>query len=203
MQGYEREKLRRELDEALLPFRLARKGACGGMGWLWSVRQALGLPVDEVARRLGVRRWEVHRLEKSEKNSRIMLASLSRAAKGLGCELVYALAPKEGTLEELAAEQRAAHKEALEKKREERAAQKKPWLEEIGWREKFLGSMRTLLRREGFRVRPRKTERGVEKEQAAFREAKKLAGVAGGMGRVMSKSASQRVSKPAGRRAKE
>jgi hypothetical protein len=38
-------------------------------------------------------------------------------------------------------------------------------------------------------VRPRKTERGVEKEQAAFREAKKLAGVAGVMGRAMSKSA--------------
>jgi predicted DNA-binding mobile mystery protein A len=193
MQGYEREKLRRELDEALLPFRLARKGACGGAGWLKSVRQALGLPVDEVARRMGVRRWEVHRLEKAEKDSRIMLSSLRRAAKGLGCELVYALAPKEGTLKELAAEQRAVHERALAKKREEREAQKKPWLEEIGWREKFLGSMRTLLRREGFRVRPRKTERGVAKEQAAFRETVKLAGLAGKMGRVMSKSASQRA----------
>jgi len=189
MQGYERENLRRKLDEELLPFRLARKKACGGTGWLKSVRQALGLPVDEVARRMGVRRWEVHRLEKAEKDSRIMLASLRRAAKGLGCELVYALVPKEGTLKDLAAEQRAAQERALTKKREEREAQKKPWLEEIGWREKFLGSMRTLLRREGFRVRPRKTERGVEKEQAAFRESKKLAGVAGVMGRAMSKSA--------------
>jgi transcriptional regulator with XRE-family HTH domain len=174
MQGYEREKLRRELDEVLLPFRLARKGACGGTGWLWSVRQALGLPVDEVARRLGVRRLEIHRLEKSEKNSRIMLASLRRAAKGLGCELVYALAPKEGTLEELAAEQRAAHKRALEKKRERREAQRQPWLEEIGWREKFLGAMRTALRREGVRVRPRKTERGVARQQEEFREAKEV-----------------------------
>jgi len=123
-----------------------------------------------------------------------MLASLRRAAKGLGCELVYALVPKEGTLKDhLAAEQRATHEKALATKREKREAQKKPWLEEIGWREKFLGSMRTLLRREGFRVRPRKTERGVEKEQAAFREAKELAGVAGMMGRAMSESASQRV----------
>jgi predicted DNA-binding mobile mystery protein A len=174
MQGDEREKLRRELDEALLPFRLARKGACGGTGWLRSVRRALGLPVDEVARRLGVSRWEVHRLEKSEQNSRIMLASLRRAAKGLGCELVYALTPKEGTLEELAAEQRAKHEKALAKKREEREARKKPWLEAIGWREKFLGAMRTTLRREGVRVRPRKTERGVAKQEEKFREAKRL-----------------------------
>jgi hypothetical protein len=59
MQGYERDKLRRELDEALLPFRLARKRkgdgtGWGGTGWLKSIRQAVGVPVDEVARRLGV-----------------------------------------------------------------------------------------------------------------------------------------------------
>ena len=56
MQGYERDKLRRELDEALLPFRLARKRkgdgtGWGGTGWLKSIRQAVGVPVDEVARR--------------------------------------------------------------------------------------------------------------------------------------------------------
>jgi transcriptional regulator with XRE-family HTH domain len=182
MQGYEREKLRRELDEALLPFRLARKrrggGAGGGAGWLRSLRQALGVPVEEMARRMGVSRWEIHRLEKSEENQRIMLASLGRAAKGLGCELVYALVPKEGTLEELAAEQQAAHKRALGEKREKREAQRQPWLEEIGWREKFLGAMRTALRREGVRVRPRKTERGVAKQQAEFKETMKLAGLA-------------------------
>lgn len=179
MQGYERDKLRRELDEALLPMRMMRKRKGGGTAWLKSIRQAVGLPVDEVARRLGVSRWEVHRLEKSEQNSRIMLASLRRAAKGLGCELVYALTPKEGTLEELAAEQRAKHEKALAKKREEREARKKPWLEAIGWREKFLGAMRTTLRREGVRVRPRKTERGVAKQEEKFKETMKLAGLAG------------------------
>jgi transcriptional regulator with XRE-family HTH domain len=178
MQGYEREKLRRELDEALLPFRLARKRrggvAGGGDGWLKSIRLAMGIPVDELVRRIGVHRREIHRLEKSEKSSRIMLASLGRAAKGLGCELVYALVPKEGTLEELAAEQRAAHRKALEKKRERREAQRQPWLEEIGWREKFLGAMRTALWREGGRVWPRKTEREVAKQQAEFRETVKV-----------------------------
>ena len=174
MRTYERDSLRKELDEALLPFRLVRKRkgdgkGWGGKGWLRSIRQAVGVPVDEVARRLGVCRWEVHRLEESEKNSRIMLATLSRAAKGLGCELVYALIPKEGTLEDLAAEQRAARNEALESKREEREAKKEPWLERIGWREKLLGNLRTILRREGIRVRPRKTERGVAKQQEEYK----------------------------------
>jgi hypothetical protein len=159
--------------------------------------------VDEVARRLGVCRWEVHRLEESEKNSRIMLATLSRAAKGLGCELVYALIPKEGALEDLAAEERAASKRVLESKRAERAAEKKPWLEAIGWREKLLGSMRTLLRQEGFRVRPRKTERGVAKQQAEFAQTVKLAGMARVMGPLMSELAGQRAGKPVGERAEE
>ena len=178
MQGYERDKLRRELDEALLPFRLARKRkgdgtGWGGTGWLKSIRQAVGVPVDEVARRLGVCRWEVHRLEESEKNSRIMLATLSRAAKGLGCELVYALIPKEGALEDLAAEERAASKRVLESKQE------------------------------GFRVRPRKTERGVAKQQAEFAQTVKLAGMARVMGPLMSELAGQRAGKPVGERAEE
>jgi transcriptional regulator with XRE-family HTH domain len=203
MQGYERDNVRRELDEALLPFRLVRKRKGGGMGpdgdgWLRSIRQAVGVPVDEVARRLGVCRWEVHRLEESEKNSRIMLASLSRAAEGLGCELVYALIPKKGTLEDLAAEQREVRERARERRCEEREAKRKPWLEEIGWREKFLGSMRTLLRREGFRVRPRKTERGVAKQLAGYEETMKLAGMADVLGPLMSESAGKRVSKSAG-----
>lgn len=203
MQEYERDNLRKELDEVLLPFRLVRKRKGNRTGWLRSIRQALGVPVDEVARRLEVCRWEVFRLEESETNSRIMLASLSRAAKGLGCGLVYALTPKKGTLEDLAAEQRRAREELRIQKEMEREAKRKPWLEEIGWREAFLGSLRTVLRREGFRVRPRKTERGVAKQQEAFKETMKLASLASTMGPLVSESAGKRVSKSAGRRADE
>lgn len=194
MQEYERGVLRKELDEALLLFRLVRRrkgggAGCGGAGWLQRIRQAVGIPVDELARRLGVCRWEIHRLEESEKNSRIMLATLKRAAEGLGCELVYALIPKEGTLEDLAREQIGVRKELRLQREMERAAKKKPWLEEIGWRESFLGAMRTLLRKEGFRVRPRKTDRGVAKQMAEYEETKKLAAMARVMGPLMSEVA--------------
>jgi transcriptional regulator with XRE-family HTH domain len=197
MQGLERDKLRRELDEALLPMRMMRKRKGSGTAWLKNIRQAVGLPVDEVARRMGVCRWEVHRLEESEKNSRIMLATLSRAAEGLGCELVYALRPKQGTLEDLAAEQRGVRERLRRSKAEKREAERQPWLEEIGWREKFQGALRTILRREGFRVRPRKTERGVAKQMAEFQETMKLAALAGVMGKTGGKSAGKLVSKSA------
>ncbi len=198
MQGYEKDNLRRDLDEALLPFRLVRKRKGKAMSWVQSVRRAVGLPVEELARRMGVCRWEVHRMEEAEKNSRIMMATLKRAAEGLGCELVYALVPKTGTLEDLATELREVRERALKTRYEARVAARQPWLEAIGWREKFLGAMRTLLRNEGFRVRPRKTERGVEKQMEEYRETMKLAGMAGKMVAVMKVFEEQQASESAG-----
>jgi transcriptional regulator with XRE-family HTH domain len=213
MQGYERDNLRRELDEAMLPFRLVRNRKTGKagrretgraeVGWLRSIRQAVGLPVEVVAERLGVRRWEVHRLEDSESNQRIMLASLSRAAKGLGCELVYALIPMEGTLEKMAATQKLLHERALKDKRHARELEKKPWLEEIGWEEKFQNALRTMLRRDGYRVRPRTTERGVAKQMAEFKETMKLAGMAGKMEPLVKEAREKQVGEAEGPKAGE
>ena len=117
MQAYERTNLREELDEALLPFRLVRKRKGKPRdGWVRGIREAIGLPVEELARRVGVQRWEIHRIEKSEQSQRVMLSTLKRAAEGLGCEVVYALVPKQGTLEDLAAEQDGVREQVLARK---------------------------------------------------------------------------------------
>ena len=100
----ERTELRRRLDERLLAFRLARKAAATDQktaaetrSWLRAVRQAVGVPVEVMARRLGVNKYEVFRVEKAEWESRIVLGTLRRAADALGCGLIYALAPREGS----------------------------------------------------------------------------------------------------------
>lgn len=178
------ERRRREMDEELLGFRVARRGNCGVNGWLRAVRQAVGVPVNEVARRLGVARWEVYRLEQSEMESRIMLATLQKAAKGLDCELVYALVPRKGSLEEMAAEEKAKRDKARAKKQQEahrkKLLERKPWLEAIGYRKALLDALRVGIRREGIRVRPRKTERGDEAKMEALKVAMKLAEVGPG-----------------------
>jgi transcriptional regulator with XRE-family HTH domain len=187
MKEFEREELRQELDETLLAFRLAKRRRVGGEGWLKNIRMAVGVPVDEVARRLGVCRWDIRRLELAEKESRIKLETLKRAAKALGCELVYALAPMEGTLEDLADKQNEVREKLRRQREEERVAKRKPWLEAIGWREVFLMNLRTWLRKEGVRVRPRKTERGVAQEKANFEMIFELAKVAEKMGPEVGK----------------
>jgi predicted DNA-binding mobile mystery protein A len=105
----------KELDEAALAFRVARRGSVGVDGWMRTVRRAIGLPVGELAQRMGVREGEVFRMEGSERAGTLGLAKLRAAAEALGCELVYGLAPKEGTLAGMAA--------ALEAGREQRRAE--------------------------------------------------------------------------------
>ena len=148
---------REKLDETLLAFRVARIAAGERTGWLREVRQVVGIPVKEVARRLGVCKWEVFRLEKSESESRIMLGTLRRAAEALDCDLVYALTPRRGTLEELAAEQRAAREKerdaALEIVRKEEKEREAKVLKVIGWRSEMRQMVRRKFREMGVRVR--------------------------------------------------
>jgi len=112
-----RERLLTSLEEATMPFRMARKTDAVEEGWLRAVRQAVGTPVEELARRQGVKRGEIFRLEKMERESRITLGALRRAAEAMDCELTYGLKPKRGTLSEMAAVRNAAWARVLRRRR--------------------------------------------------------------------------------------
>jgi predicted DNA-binding mobile mystery protein A len=70
-------------------------------GWVRAVRQALGVSAAELARTLGTSRQLPLQLEKAEAGDSITLRSLRNAANALDCDLVYALVPKSGTMQEL------------------------------------------------------------------------------------------------------
>lgn len=69
-------------------------------GWVRAIREALGMPRVELARRLAVTDQAVSKLERSEVNDSISLGTLRRAAEALECTLVYALVPN-SSLEEI------------------------------------------------------------------------------------------------------
>lgn len=131
----------REVDETTMAFRVARRAAVGLMGgrqgWLRTVRLAVGVPAAEVAGRMGVVPGELYRMECAERRGVIELQTLRKAAEALGCDLVYGLTPKQGTLTEKAgaierarAEKRTdAYRKRLEKARVRRIeAAKERWL---------------------------------------------------------------------------
>jgi predicted DNA-binding mobile mystery protein A len=66
-------------------------------GWIRAVRQARGLSLQGLAKRLGIQRQNVLQFEKSEERGHILLWNLKRIAEAMDCELVYAIIPKRGT----------------------------------------------------------------------------------------------------------
>jgi len=71
-------------------------------GWLRAVREALGVSQQTVATAAKVKRQSVIGFEEAEGSDRITLRNLRRVADALGCELVYAIVPKSGSIQELA-----------------------------------------------------------------------------------------------------
>lgn len=101
-----------QLDRALAIYAPARSAARPQRGWLRAIREASGVTLRETASRMRKSPTLAAKLEKSEAEYRITLASLREAAEALGCDLVYALVPKEGSLAAL--EERRAREFASE-----------------------------------------------------------------------------------------
>ena len=142
------------LDGPVLSLRAARLAMKEAMpsGWLRAVRRASGIPVHVLAKRLGVTEYEVFRLEKAESSSRIVLANLKRAAEALGCELVYGLVPRKGSLKDLAAaeiQMREAAQELIRAKMQEQAHAANEWVDGTG---ALRRALRRGLRKRGLRV---------------------------------------------------
>ncbi len=64
-------------------------------GWIQAIRTGLGMSAADLAKRLGVSPSSIHRLEISETAGTINLESLKRVADELGCDMVYALVPRQ------------------------------------------------------------------------------------------------------------
>jgi len=94
----------RQLERSMKPFLAAKNSPRPQKGWLRAIREATGVPLRQLSQRLRKSMPLVNYLEKSEAEYRITLGSLREAADALGCQLVYALVPKSGSMQELAEE---------------------------------------------------------------------------------------------------
>lgn len=99
-----RQLARRKLDEKMSSFWASPLRAPTG-GWVRAIREALGMPRRELARRMGVGEQRVVQLEQGEAHGKVTLAALRRAASALDCELVVALVPRR-PMEETVTERR-------------------------------------------------------------------------------------------------
>lgn len=92
----------KQLARTLEPFAQAREVVRPRRGWIRALREATGMTLKDVAGRLGGSLPLISKLEKSETEYAITLKSLRDIADAMDCQLVYALVPKTGDLDDLA-----------------------------------------------------------------------------------------------------
>ncbi len=67
-------------------------------GWIKTLRTTLGMTAAQLAKRLGVHRERLHKIEAAEQEYTLKLSTLKRAAEALDCDLYYVFIPKKNLL---------------------------------------------------------------------------------------------------------
>ncbi len=90
-----------QLNQKLHPFSQTRKVLVPERGWINTIRTTLNMTMVQVGTKLKITRQGVKRIEESEANGTISLNSLKDVANAMDLKLVYALVPKDGTINDL------------------------------------------------------------------------------------------------------
>lgn len=78
-----------QLDRRMQPYRVAlHESPTPRKGWIHTIRTALGMPQEELARRMGINRSRVSQIERAEVDGTITLATFQKAASALDARLV-------------------------------------------------------------------------------------------------------------------
>ena len=90
-----------QLDQKLQPFSQTRMVLVPERGWINTIRATLNMTMAQLGSKLNITRQGVKRIEESEANGTITLNSLKDVANAMDLKLVYALVPKNGTIDDL------------------------------------------------------------------------------------------------------
>ncbi|WP_127347701.1 helix-turn-helix domain-containing protein [Pseudidiomarina mangrovi] len=96
--------LRRQVNEAVAS---VSRHPVPPLGWLATVRKALGISGQVAMKRANISKAELYRIEKAEREGSLTLKTLRSIAHALGCELHYAVLPQHGVTVEQALYQQA------------------------------------------------------------------------------------------------
>jgi predicted DNA-binding mobile mystery protein A len=88
----------RQIDALLAAWPSRAAAERPATGWVSAIRRALGMSSIQLARRLGIARSSLLKLEEREVEGGATLEILQRAANAMDCDLVYALVPRAGSL---------------------------------------------------------------------------------------------------------
>lgn len=112
MNYWDKKLVREQLDSKITPFKDFASTGLSNIGWIKSIREALGMTSSQLAARAGLSQSRISHIEKAETDGNIKLSTMQNIARSLGMEFVYGFVPK-NTLEAMVREQ--ARKIAMER----------------------------------------------------------------------------------------
>ena len=68
-------------------------------GWIKALRTSFGMTMEQLAKKLGVSKQNISRVEKREQEGALTIAKLREVAAAMDMQLVYGLVPKERSLD--------------------------------------------------------------------------------------------------------
>ncbi len=90
-----------QLNSKMLAFTSLQKVATPPTGWIKAIRNAIGMSMQQLGKRLSITKQSVQDIERREKDGSITIKALRETAKALDMHLVYGFVPMDGSLEEL------------------------------------------------------------------------------------------------------
>lgn len=90
-----------QLDQKLEAFSKTKEIIIPERGWINTIRTTFNMTMAQLGSKLKITRQGVKRIEESEANGTITINSLKDVANAMDLKLVYALIPKEGSIENL------------------------------------------------------------------------------------------------------
>lgn len=90
-----------QLNGKMVAFTSLQKVAPPPTGWIKAIRNAIGMSMLQLGKRLSITKQSVQDMESREKDGSISIKALREAARALDMQLVYGFVPNDGSLEAL------------------------------------------------------------------------------------------------------
>lgn len=90
-----------QIDRKILQLKKIEDLTIPASGWIYAIRQALGMSLRQLGNKMGITPQSVKEIEVREKNGTISLNVLRQFGKPLDLKLVYGYIPKDDSLEKI------------------------------------------------------------------------------------------------------
>jgi len=90
-----------QMDKKILLLKRADRATMPASGWVFAIRQALGMSLRQVGIRMNITPQSVRDIEEREKDGSVSIKALRQYGKAMGLKLIYGFIPEKGKLEDM------------------------------------------------------------------------------------------------------